>query len=48
MLNFTFSLLGILMGAIIKIIEFKKLANWKVGLSNGSFFNVITIFIGCS
>uniref|UniRef100_A0A2I2ZQW4 Sodium/hydrogen exchanger n=1 Tax=Gorilla gorilla gorilla TaxID=9595 RepID=A0A2I2ZQW4_GORGO len=26
---FTFSLVGILMGAVIKIIEFKKLANWK-------------------
>lgn len=27
------------MGAVIKIIEFKKLANWKVGLPNCSFFN---------
>lgn len=42
----TFSLLGILMGAVIKIIEFKKLANWKVGLPNCSFFNISTILIG--
>lgn len=37
MLSFTFSLLGILMGAVIKIIEFKKLANWKVGLPTVHF-----------
>lgn len=45
MLNFMFSLLGILMGAVIKIIEFKKLANWKVGLFS-CIFGVIVSF-GC-
>lgn len=41
MSNFMFSLLGILMGAVIKIIEFKKLANWKVGLPVDFFFLLV-------